>query len=373
MLISDSQAPTYKQLRPCKSVSTSTFPVYPNLASTLVEVQEHPDKTAAHAMAACAGYAYSTADTVTMIMARMGLENNRCRMIAQDVDAMFICSTAFLVQSECGRVVILAYRGTEPMNVINWLTDLDIYPEKVVLPFAGATEAFEVHGGFYRNLRATRHEVIDALKRALEGKPVSGKGADLPNGMEALYVTGHSLGAAMAAMLAVTLVNEPAYAKIAEKLRAVYSFAQPMIGSPELAEFCEADPFLAANVIRYIYGRDVVPHFPPNDSGDFAHFGPEYHYGGGWPWTLRDRPSQQMGTFVGVLEAGASFFARQNRLLRHLPFSYSLSDHGPQHYISALTPPGVPTEFGGDAIPARAAVAAENGGPRRDGAVRVAG
>jgi hypothetical protein len=42
------------------------------------------------------------------------------------------------------------------------------------------------------------------------------------------------------------------------------------------------------------------------------------------------------------------------RLLRGLPFRYSLNDHGPQHYISANTLGKVPNEFG-DAclIPAR--------------------
>ncbi|WP_345340872.1 hypothetical protein [Rhodococcus olei] len=48
------------------------------------------------------------------------------------------------------------------------------------------------------------------------------------------------------------------------------------------------------------------------------------------------------------------FVASRFRLLRGLPFRFSLDDHGPQHYIAALTPRGTPNEFG-DAplIPAR--------------------
>ncbi|GAA4473716.1 hypothetical protein GCM10023094_07900 [Rhodococcus olei] len=34
------------------------------------------------------------------------------------------------------------------------------------------------------------------------------------------------------------------------------------------------------------------------------------------------------------------------RLLRGLPFRFSLGDHGPQHYIAALTPRGIANEFG---------------------------
>ncbi|MGB7217422.1 MAG: hypothetical protein WBD07_01330 [Vicinamibacterales bacterium] len=66
------------------------------------------DATVAHVPAACAAYAYSDADTVATMMTRLGLEANACVRITQTVDAMFIFSTAYLVQSRCGRVVVLA-------------------------------------------------------------------------------------------------------------------------------------------------------------------------------------------------------------------------------------------------------------------------
>jgi hypothetical protein len=101
-----------------RDVVTPTFPVYANLAGKLTKASAHPDDVVAHVLATCAGYAYSDADIVTMIMARLGLDGNRCRMIAQNVDAMLICSTAFVVQSHDGRVVIVCYRGTEPANFL---------------------------------------------------------------------------------------------------------------------------------------------------------------------------------------------------------------------------------------------------------------
>jgi Lipase (class 3) len=281
-----------------------------------------------------------------MIMARMGLSENRCRMIAEYVDAMFICSTAFVLQTEDGRVVILAYRGTEPANFINWLTDADVYPEKVAIPLGRPPATYDVHGGFYRNVRATRHEIVKTLERALSGKSIFESGEPLPHALEALYITGHSLGGAMAAMMAAMLVTEPAYQTLAKKLRAVYTFGQPMIGSPELAEECARDAFLGKRVIRYIYRRDVVPYLPPKDSGPFRHFGPEYRYEEAWPWTLSPQPADQMRNLVGLVEAPVAFLARQLRSLRNVPFQYSLADHAPQHYVSALTPPGISSEFG---------------------------
>jgi hypothetical protein len=80
-------------------------------------------------------------------------------MVAQYVDALFICSTSYLVQSADGRVVILAYRGTEPANGINWLTDADVHPDKIAIPFSNGDRSYAVHEGFYRNVRATRYAV----------------------------------------------------------------------------------------------------------------------------------------------------------------------------------------------------------------------
>jgi hypothetical protein len=342
----DTVAPDYRYLRPLKKPESATFPVYKKLETALGQATEHPDNVVAHTLATCSGYAYSDAATLAMIMARMGLESNHCREISEVVDAMFISSHAFLVQSRDGRVVILCYRGTQPLNFINWLTDADINPETVAVPFADPPVSFQVHGGFYRNVRATRHEVIHALERALDGRSVRAKGKDMPHPLEALYITGHSLGAAMAAMMAVMLRTEKAYEPIARKLRAVYTFGQPMIGEPALATACDGDEFLHHNVVRYVYGSDVVPQLPPTVSGPFAHFGQERHCGPGAPTNAVDRPTQQLGNLTGLVVAPMAFLTHQLRLFRNLPFQQSLYDHGPQHYITALTPAGVNSEFG---------------------------
>jgi hypothetical protein len=127
--------PSYADLTTMKTASPG-FPIYPDLTQLLLSLRKHPDEVVAHALATCAGYAYSDAETVATVMTRIGLEKNHCAMIARNVDAMFICSTAFLVQSKDGRVVILCYRGTEPLNFINWLGTGDVAPEKVCISVA---------------------------------------------------------------------------------------------------------------------------------------------------------------------------------------------------------------------------------------------
>lgn len=355
--VHDVIGPTYQTLRPLgrPPVVPGVFPVYPDLVSKLVTPahpadpdRRHPDKVVAHVLATLAGYAYADADTVSMMMTRMGLEKNRCRMIGEYVDAMFIDSTAFLVQSADGRVVLLAYRGTEPKNIISWLTDADVHPDKVGFQI-GTGGPYDVHAGFYRNVRATRFKVAEALRRASEGLPITAphEASKRIRPMEALYITGHSMGGTLAAVMGLMLRTDDAYRDNFEgTLEAVYTIGQPMIGSPALAAACAAAaPFFTENVIRYIYQKDPIPHCPPRDTGPFANFGSEYHFTGK-SWVRNAKPVGQLATPLALLGAGGNFLIRQFPALRWLTVDYQFDDHFPHHYIAALTPPGVPTEFG---------------------------
>ena len=349
MLISHCTAPSYEVLRPLKPTRTPTFPVYRDLADRLLAAATHPDPTVAHVLATCSGYSYSDGPTVATIMARMGLDENHCVEIATTVDAMFIRSTVFVVQSRDGRVVIVSYRGTEPANIVNWLTDVDINPEKVSLPFPGTDREFDVHGGFYRNVRATRYEVVATLQRALAGDSIRPDGGRMDHACEALFVTGHSLGGALGALLGVMLTTEPEYQSLAERLRAVYTYGQPIVGSPALAQECDRHPFLGRNVVRYVYGNDVVTRLPPKPTGHFAHFGQELRcpsLDGPRRWVPSPRPRTQIGNVVELALAPLAFVSRQVPWLRRLHTGASLHDHLPHHYVAALTPPGVRSEFG---------------------------
>lgn len=357
MYVDHAVAPGYDQLRPLSPIADAAFPVYPELAEYLAKATDCPDPTVGHVLATCSAYAYSTADTVSMIMARMGLERNHCLLVGQYVDAMFINSTAFLVQSADGRVVLLAYRGTEPAKFITWLTDFDVYPDRVRFDLGAGSRSFDVHAGFYRNVRATRYEIVAALDRARRGRSVldDGRtppeslpdGGAMPNGLEALYVTGHSLGGAMAMIMSLMLHSKVSYEPIANLLRSTCTFGQPMIGGPSLAEAAGEHGYFRERSLRYVYRKDVVAHLPPWGTGEFRHFGKELGYDGEWK---EREPTGQMLPLGGILLAGGDFVARQHRLLRWLPFPYSFNDHMPQHYVRALTPPGAPNEFGDDLL-----------------------
>jgi hypothetical protein len=376
-----SVGPSLSDLSPLKP--RPQIPVLPSLYDDLVQAVDHPVDAIAYALATCSGYAYSDAETVAMMMARMGLFHSHCAEIKLGDDALFIDSTAYLVQSEDGRVVVLCYRGTLPLKFIDWLLDADLDPEKISLQLApdGTRNTDHwVHSGFYRNMRATRHKVVQALEAALRGESVL-DGSPREHPMEALYITGHSLGGAMAALMALVLHVEPAYQGIREKLRAVYTFGQPMVGPPAVAEFCRRADL--PPLIRYVHRRDVVPHIPPRDSGLFEHFGVEYQYHDREEtWKPATLPTLQVNPAEFAVLAPTEFVTHKIAALRglstvwngvarryndlpstriasiltrelpfgdafvRLPLVYSFDDHVPNHYISKLAPRDVMSEFG---------------------------
>lgn len=365
MQVSNAQVLDLDDLRPYRPTIDDRFPVYRGLVDHLVAFDEthlRPDDPTSHVLAACAGYAYAeTASTlldpelpqginaVSAAMTRLGLPGCRCRIISEQVDAMLIRSTAFVVQSADARVVLVAYRGTEPSNIISWGTDLDVHSrERTRIRLAG-TAVDDLHAGFHRNVRATAFEVLRTLQRAMAGRSIydtdtDGDAARPP----ALYLTGHSLGGAMAVILGLRIMTNPVYDELRRALRAIYTFGQPMVGGDGAAAAYAAvvDP---APIARFVYRQDPVPHLPPATVGRYRHIGREWRYGGGWADTS-GRPVGQMLSTLGFAGALAAFPLGQVRPLGRL-FPYTISDHFPHYYIDALAAADV-CEFGDDELSA---------------------
>ncbi|HUL72208.1 MAG TPA: lipase family protein [Vicinamibacterales bacterium] len=321
----------------------SPFPVYAQVADDLAAAHRadtgERDGTVAHVLATCAAYAYSDADTVATMMSRLGLEANACVRITQTVDAMFIFSTAYLVQSRCGRVVILCYRGTEPATVGNWLGDAEVSSESSTMSLEGGAPAFRVHAGFHRNVRATWWTVLRELTLALQGRSLVRPDETVESPLEALYVTGHSLGGAMAVLFALKLAAAREHGALAATLRAVYTFGQPMAVGGALPPVADD---VGRRLFRHITSRDLTPALPPAAWGAFTHFGKEYRHTSG-VWQRSEVPVAQLVRTREIPRSLLAFFATNTR---RASYAYSLADHGPQHYLAALRPSGLVTEFG---------------------------
>jgi hypothetical protein len=314
------------------------FPVYEDLVARMlaahVAVNEERNPLVAHVLGVCAGYAYSDIDTVAMIMARMGFDGHTCVRITQVVDSMYVFSTAYLIQSRCGRLLILCYRGTEPANLINWVGDNDVGSDLVAL----GDETLKVHSGFHRNVVATQLPVIEELKLALEGKSLLDPGQRVEHPAEALFVTGHSLGGSMAALFALSIVADSEHRAIAEKLRAVYTFGQPLSVAEPLPRAVRE---LAPRLFRHAIASDMVPRLPAQPAGRLVHFGREYRYANS-QWRSSQSPIVQL---KNIREVPRSMLAEIGVGRGRRP-PFTLADHGAHRYIAALRFQAGVTEFG---------------------------
>jgi pimeloyl-ACP methyl ester carboxylesterase len=142
--------------------------------------------------------------------------------------------------------VIVAFRGTLPpswqsqASVLDWLQDLLCEPE------SRPNVPGKVHTGFYDATSAIIAAVAAAVKR-LD-----------PTGARQVYVTGHSLGGAMAAIGACILQAAPYDVSIAQ----VVTFASPKPGD---GAFQAAYQKIFTNHARYENYDDLVPLLPPAD------------------------------------------------------------------------------------------------------------
>lgn len=314
------------------------FPIHADLAARLLAAHSTAtdrDPLVAHVLGTLSAYAYADTDTVAAMAGRLGLEGSSCVGIAQTVDAMLVFSTAYVLQSACGRVVIVCFRGTEAATFGNWLGDADVGSERMTL---GET-SFVVHAGFRRNMRATRWGVLEQLRLALEGRSVLAPAQRVGSPLTALYVTGHSLGGAMALLFALSLVGEPEQRELLARLRAVYTFGQPLVGCEP---FPPAAATIAQKVYRHVLARDPIPALPPAPWGRLSHLGREYCWEAD-EWRRAETPVAQLANLREVPRSLLAFFAGAERRER---LAYAMAEHAPHRYLAVLQPPGCVSELG---------------------------
>ena len=137
---------------------------------------------------------------------------------------------AFLVSNEA--MVILAFRGTSTLT--DWETDAKF-------KFA-ALENKKVHFGFSQALDYVWADLSDAV--------CASKGPG-----QSLWVTGHSLGGALAT-LAVDRLTDAGVA-----INGLYTYGQPRVGDRDFAR--QFDKKMGQSSFRFVNDEDVVTRVPP--------------------------------------------------------------------------------------------------------------
>jgi triacylglycerol lipase len=130
---------------------------------------------------------------------------------------------------------IVAFRGTA--NLRNWLTDLECDLKPWQSPHAC------VHAGFLAAWRSVRSDVIDAVEDF---------GPD-----RRIWLTGHSLGGALAMLAALDLKREVSNAS---HIAGCYTFGQPRVGNADFRAWFNA--VHRARAFRVVHSDDIVARVP---------------------------------------------------------------------------------------------------------------
>ena len=148
----------------------------------------------------------------------------------------FVCGNA--------RTVVLAFRGTEPDKLIDWVSDVKVRREKGPVG--------KVHRGFK-----------GALNRIWPA--VSAYVSTIRTHNQKIWITGHSLGAALATLAAARMEIVDGVS-----VQGLYTFGHPRTGDEDFAVGCDAA--LPGRAYRFVNNNDVVPRLPPRKMG-YSHIG----------------------------------------------------------------------------------------------------
>jgi triacylglycerol lipase len=175
-----------------------------------------------------------------------------------------------------GGFVILAFRGTKSFQ--NWMSDLYSTPARFSWLFEGAPEVGDVHAGFGHALRDAWNKIVDAVE-AIAPRPHGDIDDPSLAQQPSFWITGHSLGGALAAISGAAFSMLPSDSLhpdgVIRPVSGIYTFGQPRIG---LHGFCgHYDHMLQPKTFRFINKRDLVPRVPfrgwdYDDVGQVIHF-----------------------------------------------------------------------------------------------------
>jgi triacylglycerol lipase len=138
-------------------------------------------------------------------------------------------------------LLILAFRGTTDLN--DWLTDAG----SLLVGGLGG----RVHDGFYTALSYVWRDIWDFIRNSRRGRP--------------LWVTGHSLGGALATLMVAKLRLEKD-----EPVNGLYTFGSPRAGDRDFARRFDVD--FESQDFRYVNNADIVTRIPTR-AMQFSHVG----------------------------------------------------------------------------------------------------
>lgn len=190
-------------------------------------------------------------------------------------------------------MLLLAYRGTESLK--DWMTDADI-------DLVGGPGG-KVHEGFSMALSHVWKEVWTYIRESRKCR--------------SLWVTGHSLGAALAALTVAKLRLEKD-----EPVNGLYTFGHPRTGDRDFAKNFDSD--FSLQTFRYVNNNDIVTRVPFR-SMHYSHVGTFKYF---------DKDGNQRDDISWWEKVVDRMKGRIDDLLK--PGTDGIKDHSMERYIERL-------------------------------------
>jgi triacylglycerol lipase len=264
-------------------------------------------------------YETATPPTITEILGLWGL-----RLVDNGVVVKAV-TTGLPIASTCGFVAkgfdatFVVFAGTDPLVVANLITDFDIHPATT-----GAAQGYDVAA-------AAVWPDVKALVEKAAG----------PGGK--VFLAGHSLGAALAALIAHRISTD----SVAD-VEAVYTIGMPRPGRHAFAAAYDAQR-LGMRTYRLVHGQDLVPTVAPAFL-DFRHVGRFLHCQRGGKFDpaqlTPDTSSDDPGFVAGVSQELSGLWHGPEATIRTQVERLKLA----ADMALGRVPPGTRTDAGGIAI-----------------------
>lgn len=201
--------------------------------------------------------------------------------------------------AEGNDIIVVVFRGTQ--DRLDWWTNLNAR----FVTLQGGTR---VHTGFFQAYWPIRDNIFEFIIAALKKKK------------RPVYITGHSLGGALALMATAELANHE-NAEVRDCIAACYTFGCPRAGDSSF------DFYVKAPLYRITNGVDVVPAVPPAILG-YRHVGDTRYFGKAGVSPSRRSPhilQKIWHTAYSLLK-----FFRTFKL-------HNIADHGMEVYLAKLS------------------------------------
>jgi triacylglycerol lipase len=204
-------------------------------AAGCLPVESSSDWPSLLLLARAANIAYGDANSIEQSAKSWGF--SQLSVLSQGSMSAFVASN-----SGC---VLLAFRGTD--DIRDWFTNAQVHQRLVTHG--------RIHTGFHGAYQALRGKVRQAL--AQHGAAT-----------KSLWVTGHSLGGALAGAFAYDESKGLAAQNI--EIEKLATFGQPMLANVKLAKYLRSS--YVGRYFRVVNERDIVARSPPIPAG-YEHFG----------------------------------------------------------------------------------------------------